>query len=192
MKYCLFLLYLILVTGCGSPFVGIAESTVLIDDKGSGTIVRVDRGPLDEVYILTAYHVVLDNEFVRITFYNRHYIGAITGHQTLEGEVILIRVTISDCQFKPVKIGSALPELGDPLWVLSYPGNRFYLSNGIMGGEMWGMGILTNHVHYGSSGGGVYNKDFELVGMIRAMSPPIAAHFVFVSKFMLNGYLEGL
>ncbi len=161
----------------------------------------MNQGPLDEVYILTAQHVVLDNEYVRITFYNRHYIGAITDHQMLLGEVVLtdsgediaiVRVIMNDCQFRPVKVGNSLPSLGDPLWVSSYPGNRFFLSNGIMGGEMWGMGILTNHVHFGSSGGGVYNKDYELIGMVRMMSPPIAGHFVFVSKLMLDGYLEGL
>lgn len=187
--------------GRGSPFVQIAESTVLVDDKGSGTVVRVDRGSLDDVYILTAHHVVLDNEYVRITFYGRHCIGAITSHRTLEGEVMLtdsavdlaiVRVTMSDCPARAVRVGKRLPSLGDRLWVSSYPGQRLFLSNGVMGGEMFGMGVLTNHLHYGSSGGGVYNGDLELVGIIRAMSPPLAGHFIFISRLMLDGYLEGL
>jgi len=186
--------------GCVDP-IHMATSTVLLDFKGSGTVVRIENyGKVDCVYVLTCAHVVSANSlpFVIFSKYEPMY-GLRMGIEVTIGRVLcrdwgtdlaVVETFVPKGTVRAARIGRDLPRLGDPLWCSSYPLGTYILTTGICAGQD-GTEILSSSIVFGgSSGGGVYNKRGELVGVVRKSTIHHVAGFVPVGRSAIEDMLK--
>ncbi len=151
--------------------------------SGSGVAIaarRSERGT--ECLVLTSGHTLsrrseTDRVFVLV---GRHRGPAAKAEATVvahrdteETDLALLRAEADACA--PARFGSP-PGLGDPIWVAAYPwGRNMTLVGGIVSqvnddppgdGATATRLIVDASVSYGSSGGGVYDADGGLVGIV--------------------------
>jgi len=191
-----------MIAGCGglsTPNDMLATAVTIHNAKtfkaqGSGTI--IDIGPLTEdlnmVTILTALHVAraMPTPLIRVRVYNDK--GDIIAVVVAQGfaysgypscDLATMWFTVSNkIRLKVAKITANRKfRAGEKLWLTSSPGGSYpLLSDGIFGG--WSRstiftsspgGYYTGGVSPGSSGGGVFNNLYELVGVAsRVVSSP--------------------
>lgn len=86
-----------------------------------------------------------------------------------ERDIALVR--LEGKNFKPVKIASAAPKMGDDLVMIHHSENRFYtydrgyvMRHPILGGHQW-MEVSADYAP-GGSGCGIFNQKHELVGLV--------------------------
>ena len=200
MKKTIVCLFLLLLWGCADP-VHFADSTVIVDFKGSGTVVRIENyGKIECVYILTCAHVVPQDSPLAIVF-SRHdpYFGlrvraeigmGFVRHRDGGIDLAIVEVFVPAGTAKAVRIGRLPPRLGEKLWCSSYPLGKYILTTGVAAGQDGNELLSSAAVYGGSSGGGVYNRWGELVGIVRKRTIHNIAGYVPVSKRMVEAMLK--
>jgi hypothetical protein len=139
-------------------------SGVIIDAKGT---------------CITNYHVVKNAYFVRIKTQEglEFDMDKITGQSEMRD---LVRFTIknSNTTFTPVVLCKKIPEKGDDVWAMGTPVTMDNM-NAFTHGEISNIKIdyrfvgdtvlqINNAIAHGSSGGGLFNSNSELVGITSA------------------------
>jgi S1-C subfamily serine protease len=147
--------------------------------SGSGVAIAA-RGT--DCFVLTSGHTLSPRSSNAQVFVllGRHQgaglkaVATVLGYRdTEEMDLALLRVQTPECA--PARFGDP-PRLGDPIWVVAYPwGRNMTLVGGIVSqvnGDQPGdrstasRFIVDASVSYGSSGGGVYDGDGRLVGVV--------------------------
>lgn len=177
--------------GCTQPS-DILQSTVIIDNVGSGTIIKVQpfNERYDQITILTASHILFDENPVIIR-YDTLTFGWIKVRDV--GTDIALIVTIAPKgKCKAIPLGRKLPKIGDDLWYCGYPGMVHIIIRGTMNEFHDPYASIISLLDKGASGGGVYNDKFELVGIIHGYIPigkqKIVGLFVPVLKQTVDWY----
>ena len=151
--------------------------------SGSGVAIatrRSDRGP--ECLVLTSGHTLSrrsENDRVFVLFGRHRGAGTkapatlVAHRDTPEMDLALLRAQTDACA--PAHFGSP-PGLGDAIWVVAYPwGRNMTLVGGIVsqlnadqpGDPATAPRLIVDaSVSYGSSGGGVYDAEGRLVGVV--------------------------
>jgi serine protease Do len=151
--------------------------------SGSGVAIVARPSPRGtECLVLTSGHTLSqrsDKDRILILFGRHHGAGSkapavVVAHQdTAEMDLALLRATSGECV--PGQFGSP-PSLGDAIWVVAYPwGRNMTLVSGIVsqvnadqpGDRVAAPRLIVDaSVSYGSSGGGVYDAEGGLVGIV--------------------------
>jgi len=151
--------------------------------SGAGTVVKkTDK----EMYVLTCYHVVEEiielnklglkiNAVVGYTLTNEGYIKNLNSFVSFSAEVIkhdkntdlaLLKVNFSDPNLDEIKLATQEPQKGDIIYSVGSPlGLLRTVSKGILANKTEGFYYADNTTTYGNSGGGLYNKNGELIGV---------------------------
>ena len=151
--------------------------------SGSGVAVaarQTERGT--ECFVLTSGHTLShrsDKDRVFILFGRHRSAGkkeaavVVAQRDTGEMDLALLRAPTGECI--PAQFGNP-PSLGDPIWVVAYPwGRNMTLVGGIVSQVNLDQPgdrataprfIVDASVSYGSSGGGVYDAEGLLVGVV--------------------------
>ena len=136
--------------------------------RAHGSMVPVQKRK-DGTVFLTAKHVAVLIKKVA-TAYHPNY-GTVTRgirvlkmHPTLD--LATVFVPIIDDRIIPPAAVSISPKLGDPCMVVGYPGPG---KRRITGGYICGPNTFSAQVIGGSSGGPVFNKAGQLIGIVRAV-----------------------
>lgn len=151
--------------------------------SGSGVAISTrpsDRGT--ECFVLTSGHTLArrsEKDRLFVVFGRHHSTGTKTSASIVayldseEPDLALLRARTDECA--PAHFGSP-PGLGDPIWVVAYPwGRNMTLVGGIVsqvnldppGDRATAPRFIVDaSVSYGSSGGGVYDADGRLVGVV--------------------------
>lgn len=165
------------------------QVTLLKDDHGTGSgfvVVRENARGEHRVFLWTAAHVIEQSpkqQVIRLF----HFDGRKGGNATFKGRVIVysrkhdLALLLVDCPadfFRTTKFASRDARLGDPVIVVGNPHGADYDGSvhfgtvsqvGINPGEGWPWSIdldqTTAIIVPGNSGGPVFNKDGEVVGV---------------------------
>ncbi len=154
--------------------------------SGSGVAIAARRSAAGtECFVLTSGHTlsrISDKDKVFILFDRHHGAGkkeaAVVVAQRDAGEMDLALLRASTEECVPAHFGNP-PSLGDPIWVVAFPwGRNMTLVGGIVSqvnqvnidqaddGAAPPHLIVDASVSYGSSGGGVYDAEGRLVGVV--------------------------
>lgn len=150
--------------------------------SGSGVAIAARRSTgRTECFVLTSGHTLShrsDKDQVFILFGRHHGAGkkeaavVVAQRDVGEMDLALLRAPADECV--PAHLGIP-PSLGDPIWVVAYPwGRNMTLVGGIVSqvnmdqpdGAAAPRLIVDASVSYGSSGGGVYDAEGRLVGVV--------------------------
>ena len=157
-------------------------STTGISMVGSGVIVKINENKLggiaDEVFILTAHHVIADadphNVFVTIPDKDgkdQIFIGEINNYLESK-DLAMVKVYVKNGMCVPVRLSNNLCEVGDKLYAVGYPSGNLIVTQGISGRIIRNnkqTGVFTGGIVFGNSGGGIFNSKGELVGIATKM-----------------------
>lgn len=142
---------------------------------GAGTIIKHERG--ESIQILTAAHVVVsfaERDMVMFACYAFTDKMAMLSPIKLDltGDVAILKTVVKAKYNGPhVQVAKKEPKIGDKVFVIGAPmGKKLTMT----------LGIISNHMKrgerelyrtdaaafYGNSGGGVFNSDQELVGVL--------------------------
>jgi S1-C subfamily serine protease len=152
-----------------------------IGGMGSGTIIKkTNKG----MYIITAYHVVVENAElsksredigVTIGYPKRDYLDKIGGMILYGAKIIkvdedndlaLLKTSCDDDNLNEIKIAEINPKIGDAVYSIGNPlGILRTVSKGVLCNIVEEFYISDNTVTYGNSGGGLFNKNGELIGV---------------------------
>jgi S1-C subfamily serine protease len=149
------------------------ESVVEIYIQNNGQDVSQGSGVLYEYNkILTCHHVIDNGDTYKIIFNDGSTVKGKLSKDMPDIDIALLEV--KNTQFKPVKIGDS-EELnkGDYVYTISSPKEkRNVISKGIYKEDSWSEGcpilITSAFTQQGSSGGGLFDNDSNLVGIIEA------------------------
>ena len=169
--------------------------SVYIDETGSGTVVKIEDSTepgRQNVYVLTAFHVS-DKDELRIsipTYDSRGKLLFVTDgvadkiESNEEKDVSVVRIQVHEGSVSKIahiktghdmKVGSTLYSVGCPF------GSIPIITDGILGKWMYNAetdeysGIFTGGVAWGSSGGGVFDEEGNLVGVLTNMAVVVKA-----------------
>lgn len=139
---------------------------IIKTDKGLGSAVAVtDRGLL-----VTNKHVIDNANYIMVDLNNKNYVGRVVFvHPNLD--IAFLKIKPKKKTIHHVKINPELPEYGDVVYSLGSPlGVKRFLSRGVVSKLTLFNGayplIFTDaFITNGSSGGGLFNEDGELVGI---------------------------
>lgn len=164
----------------------IVSSTVLISDMsgdtyGSGTLIMYGKG----VYVLTAHHVVkkeLNGEIPYVRVFAacpeiRSYIASVKSYDEPGDVAVLLllsdKIDLSGCA---VRVAKTMPKVGNRVIVSGFPGGPSRggivpsLTSGIISryAKKDGKDIYYSdaQIYKGASGGGMFNEDGEVVGVV--------------------------
>lgn len=147
-----------------------------------GTVVKSDA-ETSTTQILTAAHCILDDDDkpVKYTFikYGERVHRVEVIRLKREADVALLQVTDPIEQLLSATIAISTPLPGDPLWIVgSGAGVEDILSHGTMSKpnvvSRWSdvkVDIIDGSIFYGNSGGGVFNQNMELIGVLIEVGP---------------------
>jgi len=151
--------------------------------SGAGTVVKKTD---NEMYVLTCYHVV--EEIVNANNQGTK-MNAVVGYTLddtgdsedlksfvsfsayvikydVETDLALLQVNYSDPNLEVAKLAEVEPQQGDVVYSVGSPlGLLRNVSKGILANKLVGFYISDNTTTFGNSGGGLYNKDGELIGV---------------------------
>ena len=143
--------------GCGSVVVGLNQLNTYILTAGHCTFDN-DTGPLPGVFVSNTMSGPM--HFAKVL------------DRSWQHDLALIKTRVLG-NISPVKIAKYAPQVGDEVWVIGCPMNRDkVVSKGIVSAKTFpnmqlGKAFLIDaEVTYGNSGGGVYNIQGELVGIL--------------------------
>jgi len=149
---------------------------------GSGTVVSVSEG---QTYILTCAHVVADVVEAALTqkqsspaligYEIENERGYETGNVRYAAEIIkydaindmaLLKMDWVDANLDVIAIANTYPQKGDVVYSVGNPlGVMKTISRGILSNHKEGFYFSDNTTTFGNSGGGLYNKNGELIGI---------------------------
>jgi S1-C subfamily serine protease len=148
---------------------------------GSGTIIKKIN---EEMYILTAYHVIEENaELAKVGFDvgvtvgypRRDTTGRIAGMILYGAKIIktdedndlaLLKTSYDDENLNEMSLAITNPKIGDIIYSVGNPlGFVRTISKGILCNIIEDFYISDNTCTYGNSGGGLFNKTGELIGV---------------------------
>jgi S1-C subfamily serine protease len=141
---------------------------------GAGVIVK-RRGSRYE--ILTSKHLTAMRD-ISVTFGDRFTTSLVTTVATAARDLAVLNVSVGDADptfsggfYPPVKLAETSPRAGEPLTVIGHPHGRLYARSAatmyVEIGESFT--LLCDACDLGDSGGGVFNSDGELVGILSAV-----------------------
>jgi serine protease Do len=148
---------------------------------GSGTIVKKTN---EGMYILTAYHVIAENYElskygfdvgVTVGYSRRDYTDRIAGMILYGAKIVktderndlaLLKTSYNDNNLNEIKVAETNPKIGDIVYSVGNPlGMLRTVSKGILSNVIGEFYISDNTCTYGNSGGGLFNKEGELIGV---------------------------
>ena len=151
--------------------------------SGAGTVVKkTDK----EMYVLTCYHVVDDivklnkagmkiNAIIGYTLDNTGDMDNLKSFVSFSAEVVksdeendlaLLKINYSDPNLSEIKIAEVEPQKGDTVYSVGSPlGLLRTVSRGILANKIVGFYLTDGTTTFGNSGGGLYNKNGELIGV---------------------------
>ena len=121
-------------------------------------------------YILTANHVVKEND-VNIMFYNNDAVSGRVLYRSEKDDLAIVQMISPDYDFEALKIVEEA-QVGESIVVIGNPmGNRFTTTVGILSNlsrfyKNYFYLQFDADVSPGSSGGGIFNLDGELLGIV--------------------------
>jgi len=151
--------------------------------SGAGTVVKKTD---NEMYVLTCYHVVEEivnannqgtkmNAVVGYTLDDtgdsedlKSFVSfsAFVVKYDVENDLALLKINYSDPNLEVAKLAEVEPQQGDVVYSVGSPlGLLRNVSKGILANKLVGFYISDNTTTFGNSGGGLYNKDGELIGV---------------------------
>jgi len=140
--------------------------------EGSGTVIKKTD---TEMYILTCYHVVEGTDVVSVGYNKTDKTGRIGGMVIFAGEVIktdidndlaLVKTFVVDNNLEVVTLAKNEPKRGDTVYTVGNPlGIPRNISKGILSNKIDGFYITDALTTFGNSGGGLFNRDGELIGV---------------------------
>lgn len=158
-------------------------SVIGVFGSGSGTVVKKTN---KEMYVLTCYHVVDDivnlnkaglkvNAIVGYTLGDTGDMDNLKSFVSFSAEVVksdeendlaLLKVNYSDPNLSEIKIAEVEPQKGDTVYSVGSPlGLLRTVSRGILANKVEGFYLTDGTTTFGNSGGGLYNKNGELIGV---------------------------
>jgi S1-C subfamily serine protease len=168
-----------------------APETPPISFRSGGTGFMVDG----KGYIVTNAHLIRNSKNIVVSNHKGYSYRAIVAKVITEKDIAILK--IQDPSFKvynslPYSIRKSSSDVAEPIFTLGYPGNQIvytegYLSakNGLNGDTLsCQLGIAANR---GNSGGPVFNKEGEIIGVISSKetdSEGIA--FAIQSRYILS------
>lgn len=148
---------------------------------GSGTVVKKT---IDNMYILTCYHVVAEliamkeaglNISATVGYVKDDRTGTEQGIVVYAADIIkadkdndlcLLKTYLVDDYVNVIKIASEFPKQGDIVYSVGNPlGVMRTISRGILSNHKEGFYLSDNTTTYGNSGGTLYNAKSELIGI---------------------------
>lgn len=174
----------------------IYESSVSIaakdgDVSGSGTIIRNNKD--EQIVVVTAAHVVRGIEkrwkdmvekkkatgevefFVKLAYVEKLKKVNVLKIDDKKDLALLIGVDKETKNGPFVVVSSNVPNIGDPIWVIGAPmGDERTVTNGIVsnfdnstpGRRLY---RVSAPIFFGNSGGGLFNSNMELIGVINSI-----------------------
>jgi serine protease Do len=151
--------------------------------SGAGTVIKKTE---NEMYVLTCYHVVDDiiklnegglkvNAIIGYSLGETGDIDNLKSFVSFSAEVVksdeendlaLLKVNYSDPNLSEIKIAEQEPQKGDTVYSVGSPlGLLRTVSKGILANKIEGFYLTDGTTTFGNSGGGLYNKDCELIGV---------------------------
>lgn len=149
--------------------------------QGAGTVIYKTN---KEMYVLTCLHVIDDivalNEAglpvkATIGYYKNDNANIEQGKVTYEVDIVkydreadlaLIRVNAVDSSLEVITIAQEQSKKGDVVYSVGNPLNLIRtISKGILANKIEGFYLSENVTTFGNSGGGLYNKEGELIGV---------------------------
>jgi len=151
--------------------------------SGAGTVVRkTDK----EMYVLTCYHVVaeiveLNNAGIKIDAIVGYTLGDSGDMESLSHlvsfsaqvmkydediDLALLKINMIDSNLEEIKIAEQEPKKGSEVYSVGTPlGLMRTVSKGILANKIVGFYLTDSTTTFGNSGGGLYNKKGELIGV---------------------------
>jgi S1-C subfamily serine protease len=148
---------------------------------GAGTVIKKTE---TEMYVLTCYHVVAEiiemNKkgyntkpsvgYTKIDNLNRIAGMVVYGAKIIkydeDNDLALLKINVIDDNLEVVSIAEIYPEQGETIYSVGNPlGFLRTISKGILSRITEKFYISDNTTTYGNSGGGLFNKDGELIGI---------------------------
>lgn len=166
-------------------------SVAIIDDdgdaRGSGTIIRFKKG--EPIIVLTAAHVVRGME--KRGYSLRASLTYKTNPRNLElikiddetDLAVLKGIEIEDYDGPYARVGKFSGKIGDRVYAIGSPlGHKHTLTTGRISNFLKKKKVLhmrmTADVFFGNSGGGIFNKNGELIGVAKGIQSIASIIFV--------------
>ena len=145
--------------------------------EGAGTVIKKTN---DAMYILTCYHVIAEvyemkNVALRVKIVYYMHESKLQGAVVYTADIIrinenddlaLLKVNYNDCRLEEIKIADNEPLKGDEVYTVGSPlGSIRNISKGIISNIIEKFYITDATITFGNSGGTLYNKDAELIGV---------------------------
>lgn len=188
-----------------------------LTSEGSGTVIKkVESG----FYVLTCYHVVNGaaklNEVIGLNIgvsvgypkydKNNKIIGkVIYGAKIIKvdepNDLALLKVEVIDTVLNEIKIANNYPKQGDNVYSVGNPlGLIRTVSKGILANYDNDYYVFDGTITFGNSGGGLYNKDGELIGVPTAVlmygesieAAPESGLGMAINLIMIKKFLKGI
>jgi len=171
----------------------VCGGTIIFSDKNKTQVLTATHCIMDDLQVPMSYGLINvgDGELYRVKVVRFHRAQ----------DLALLETTDKIKPQKTAPIARLAPVFGDEVWAIGYGAAvEDAVSKGIVS-KTDSTGHMGTHVMqlditgwYGNSGGGIYNKDFELVGVMIEFGPQggrmsgwmYATHLVEIIKF-LNG-----
>ncbi len=167
------------------------NNTAVIPFKAGGTSFMVDgRG-----YLVTNAHIIKNSKNIVVSNHKGDAYRAVVVKVIAEKDIAILK--IEDETFKPYAslpygIRKSSSDVAEPIFTLGYPGNQIVYTEGYLSAKTGldgdtlscQLGIAANR---GNSGGPVFNRDGEIIGVISSKetdSEGIA--FAIQSRFILS------
>lgn len=143
----------------------------------SGTVIRSTS---KETLVLTAAHCVVDNNKIAEYGYiednkNKYKVRIYKINQ--KKDLALLKTVVPGPILKTAKFASKLPAVGEDVWVVGNPAGAIdSISKGVVSKidvHKFETDLMQIDVTawYGSSGGGIFNTKFELIGVMTRFGP---------------------
>jgi len=181
--------------------------------EGAGTVIKKTK---DTMYILTCYHVIAEVYEMKTTalrvkvvyyMYESKLQGAVVYVADIikvnkDDDLALLKVNYNDLRLKEIKIADNEPVKGDEVYTVGNPlGSIRNISKGILSNIIEGFYITDATTTFGNSGGTLYNKEAELIGVPAQVTgygtssenfSPESSMGMSISLPIIKAFLEGV
>lgn len=151
--------------------------------EGLGSAVAITKH-----YLATNCHVAFTGNFLVANINNKPYLARLC-YYNKEDDLCIIDV--AETELKPANVKpSTSAQVGDPVFVIGYPQGEKEIGTGKIKAflkENNKMIIITDaKMSYGSSGGGLFNQQGELIGITTGGIPNEAGGYAIPTELILN------